>query len=174
VAGFQDLLDNVARVVGGTAPDITNRPRWFSGDQQGDSSGLQVLYGPSFKGCYSAPVEAPQDYPIGIVIPGPFEVGGPSNRDVLWQGEEYNVDTLQLLIAISKVDLETDFYDMAQYRDLVPAAFASHLSAFSTSSVLQIMCSGGRPRQLTWAGTRYNGLEFDIRAIRMISQTYTN
>lgn len=173
MAGFQDLLDNVAKVVGGTAPDPINRPRFFSGDQSGDATGLVALYGPSFKGCYSAPIEAPQDYPIGIVIPGPFEVGGPSNRDVLWQGEEYNVDTLQLLIAISKVDLETDFYDMAQYRDLVPAIFASHLQAFSTSNVLQIMCAAGRPRQLTWAGNRYDGMEFDIRAIRMIPQTYT-
>lgn len=173
MAGFQDALDNIAKVVGGSQPDAANRPRWFSGDQVGDSTGLQVLYGPSFKGCYSAPVEAPQDYPIGIVMPGSFEVGGPQNRDVLWQGDEYNLDTVQLIIALSKVDLETDFYDMVQYRDLVPTAFASHLTAFSTASGLQIWSSGGRPRQITWAGTRYNAIEFDIKVIRWINRTYS-
>lgn len=174
MAGFQDLLDNVARVVGGTQPDATNRPRWFSGDQAGDSSGILALYGPSFKGCYSAPVEAPQDYPVAIVLPGKFEVGGPLNRDTFWQGEELNVDELRLLVAISKVDLETDFTNLEQYRDLVPAAFAGHMTAFSTNNALQIMVSGGQTRQINWAGQKYDGWEFTIRAIRMIPQTYTS
>jgi hypothetical protein len=175
LADFQTtVLDNLAKVIGGSQPDAANRPRWFSGDQVGDSTGL--LPGgsyPTFKGCYSAPVEAPQDFPVGIVLPGPFEVGGPQYRDVFYQGEEYNVDNVRLLIAITRIDLETDFGNLMPYRDLVPAAFAAKMTAFSIPSVLQAMVTSGKPAPINWAGVQYNGWDFTIRVIRMISQTYT-
>ena len=58
-ADFQvDVLDKVAQVIGGSQPDPFNRPRWFSGKDTGDGTGLIVPrvtppY-PDFKGCYSA------------------------------------------------------------------------------------------------------------------------
>lgn len=170
---FQTVLDHVAQVAGGNQPDVTNKPRWFSGRDVGDGTGLVPgdTY-PVFTGCFSAPVEALEDFPVGLVLPGPFEVGGPQNRDGYYQGAEYNVDDVRLLILFGRVDLETDYGNAAPYRDLVPAAFAAHMTAYTTDSALQTMVRGGKPVTLKWGDVAYDGFEFTIRVIRMISRIY--
>jgi hypothetical protein len=170
---FQTVLDHVAQVIGGSQPDAANRPRWFSGRDVGDSTGL-VPGGsyPVFTGCYSAPPEAIEDVPVALVLPGNFEVGGPQNRDVYYQGEEYNVDDLRVLIFVYRIDSETDIANLMPYRDLMPAAFAAKMSAFSTASILQAMVRGGKPANITYAGISYSGWEFTVRVIRMVSRTY--
>lgn len=177
MADFQTVLDHVAQVIGGSQPDAANRPRWFSGRDVGDSTGL--LPGgsyPVFTGCYSAPPETFEDVPVGLVLPGPFEVGGPQNRDVYYQGEEYNVDDLRAWILVQRIDSETDVANLMPYRDLMPAAFAAKMTNFSTASILQGMVRGGKPINVEYpanSGVRYAGLEFTIRVIRMVSRTYT-
>ena len=173
MADFQTgVLDNIAKVVGGSQPDATNRPRWFSGDQVGDGSGLQAVFGPSFKGCYSAPPESIPDVPVGVVVPGAFQVRGPEQGDTYVTGFEYNIDDLRLFILLGRVDAETDYANMAQYRDLVPAAFAGHISAFSTANIIQAMVRDGKPVTTNWAGVEYSGIEFTIRVIRAITRVY--
>jgi hypothetical protein len=168
-----DVLDRIAKIIGGSQPDATNRPRWFSGDQVGDATGIQPGT-PSFKGCYSAPPEAFDDYPVGVVLPGPFSVGGPQNQDVYYQGKEYNVDDLRLLIVFGRVDAETDVANLAPYRDLVPTAFAAKFaSGDTTGTELQAMVRSGKPVTTTWGGVPYVGLEFTVRVIRMLNRTYT-
>jgi hypothetical protein len=183
MADFLTLVDNVARVIGGTAPDATNRPRFFSGDQAGDSTGLAPGAGyPTFKGCYSVPPDFIPDVPCGIILVGPFENVGPKSPDVYTQGVEHAIDNLRLIILISRQDAETTFANLAPYRDLVPAAFAAKMTAFSTANVLQIMCRAGKPGTFflggapppQGSGIAFDGLEFQIRVIRSISRTYVS
>ena len=173
MSNFQaDVLDRIAAVIGGSQPDATNRPRWFSGDQVGDATGLQVPFGPAFKGCYSAPVEAFSDYPVGLVLPGPFTIG--EKQDIYYQGKEYNVDDLRLLVLFGRVDAETDTSNLAPYRDLVPAAFAAKFaSGDTTGTELQAMVRAGKPVVFAWGGVPYVAFEFTVRFIRMLNRTYT-
>lgn len=178
MADFQTLLDNVAKVIGGTQPDAASRPRWFSGRDVGDSTGIQlgsnsqgVAY-PVLTGCYSAPPEAIGDVPVGIVLAGPFEVSGGARRDVYTQGVEMNTDDLRLIILINRVDTETTFTNLAPFRDLIPAALAAKMTAFSSVNVLQAMVRGGKPVTTTWGSQAFDGFEFTIRVIRLVSRTY--
>lgn len=180
MADFQTVLDNIAFVVGGTAPDATNRPRWFSGRDSADGTGLQpgtnsqgVAY-PVFTGCYSAPPDAIQDFPVGIVLPGPFEIRGGHGTDNYWQGSELNTDDLSLWIVVGRQDAETTFTDLNPYRDLVPAAFAAKMTANSTASILQAMVRSGKPRSLKFGDQiTYDCIEFVVRVSRLIPRTYT-
>lgn len=172
-ASFQDVADAVAKVVGGNAPDAVNRPRWFSGLENGDTSGLQVAYGPAFVGCYSAPPESLSDFPVGVVMVGPFEITSAQGGDVYIQGEEINRDDLRLLILLGRGESESTMTNLNQFRDLVPAAFAAHMGIFATANVLQAFPKGGRPVVYNdWGGNRYVGIQFDIRVIRIISRSY--
>ena len=172
------VLDPIAQVIGGTAPDPTNRPRWFSGLQSADGTGI-VPGGsyPTFKGCHSAPPEYIEDYPIGVLLRGAFKVGGPARPEVYVECSEENIDELRLWILLNRVDLETTYGDMAPYRDLVPAQMASHMTAFS--NVTTAMVSGGKPITVTWGQTEdgtpieFNAFEFTIRCFRMVVRTYT-
>lgn len=171
------VLDPIAQVIGGTAPD-SNRPRWFSGLQSGDGTGI-VPGGsyPTFKGCHSAPPEYIEDYPVGILLPGAFKVGGPARPEVYVQGSEENIDELRLWILLNRVDLETTYGNMAPYRDLVPAQMAGHITAFG--NVTTAMVSGGKPITVTWGQDddgnpiEFNAFEFIIRCFRMVVRTYT-
>jgi len=178
MADFQTVMDHVAQVVGGNQPDATNKPRWFSGDSMnngaGDGSGLQPGAGyPTFKGCYSAPPEAIEDVPIGLVLPGAFKVEGAGPANVFVQGGELNTDDLRVLIFIARSDAETTVTNLMPYRDLVPAAFAAKMSAFSTVNATQVMVVSGKPAQITWGSTQYDGWEFIVRVIRMVPRSYT-
>lgn len=181
MADFLTLVDHVAQVVGGTNVGA-NQPRFFSGDQMGDSTGLQPGTGyPTFKGCYSVPPDFIPDVPCGIVLVGPFQNVGPRSGDVYTQGVEHAIDDLRLIILISRQDAETTFTNLAPYRDLVPAAFGAKMTAFATANALQIMAKGGKPATFVLGGAlppqgtgiAFDGLEFTVRAIRSISRTYT-
>lgn len=172
------VLDNIALTVGGTQPDATGRPRWFSGDQVGDATGLQPGAGyPTFKGCYSAPPEAIEDYPVGIVLMGPFEIRGGDGREGYMQGVEANYDDVSLWIVMGRQDSETTFTDLNPYRDLVPAIFAAHMTANGIPNVIQAMVRSGKPRSLTFgkgdSAITYDCIEFVIRVHRMIPRVYT-
>lgn len=173
MADYLTLLDSIAQVVGGTKPDPIQRPRFFSGDQVADGTGLQPGAGyPTFKGCYSVPEDTIPELPMGIVLPGPFEISGGKSRDVYTQGVEMNTDDLRLLILLARQDAETTYQNLLPYRDIVPAAFAAKMTAFSSANVLQVMVRGGKPVTLNWAGVAYDGVEFTLRCIRLIPRTY--
>ena len=175
------VLDPIAQVIGGSAPDATNRPRWFSGLQSLDGTGIVVPVVsppyPTFKGCHSAPPEYIEDYPVGILLPGAFKVGGPARPEVYVQGSEENIDELRLWILLNRVDLETTYGNMAPYRDLVPTQMAAHMTAFG--NVTTAMVSGGKPITVTWGTTdtgdpiEFNAFEFTIRCFRMVVRSYT-
>ena len=174
------VLDPVAQVVGGTAPDPQARPRWFSGKQVGDSSGIVVPASdgtsnwqyPDFKGCHSAPPEFIEDYPVGIVLPGSFTIEGGNKTAVFTSGSELNTDDLRLLIILARVDTETTYSNMLPYRDLVPAQFAAHMTAFG--NVLQAFPIAGKPVTITWANSEFDALEFTIRVLRMVNRSYVS
>ena len=175
MADFQtSVLDPIAQVIGGSQPDTANRPRWFSGKDVGDKTGLIVplttpAY-PDFKGCYSAPPDMIQDYPIGILLPGPFKIEGGDKANVFTFGSEMNIDDLRLLILLSRVDLETTFSNMTPYRDLVPTALATHMTAFG--NVLQAMVVNGKPVSITWGKAEFDAIEFTVRVLRMVNRAY--
>jgi hypothetical protein len=174
LSDFQSVMDAIAQVVGGTQPDATNRPRWFSGRDSGDGTGL--LPGgtyPVFTGCYSAPPDAIEDYPVGVVLPGPFQIRGADGRENYWQGSELNVDDLSVWIIVARQDSQTTFGNLMPYRDLMPAAFAAKMTAFSTVNILQAMVVSGRPKALKWGDITYDAIEFVVRVSRMIPRTYT-
>ena len=164
MADFQTILDQVARVVGGTAPDSTNRPRWFSGAQTGDSTGVAGI-----KGCYSAPPETIQDVPTGLVMPLSFIVP----NSILTQGEEYNEDLIRLVLFVARNDPQTQWATLAPYRDTVAAAFRSHLQLFASLNVLDASLVNGKSGILDWGGTPYLVWDMTIRVRRMFTPTYT-
>src|SRR5438093_7033151 len=138
MANTQDLLDLIASKVGGTRPDATGNPHLYSGYLTGDATGLAGLHG-----CYSVPPETIQEPPLGIVMPGSFSVNSDRAKDLLMQGEEYNVDDLTLMLLIRRNDAKTQFAVLNPFRDSVPAIFraATQLGnprLISGPSILQV------------------------------------
>jgi hypothetical protein len=174
MADFQTVLNALAQVIGGTAPDLINHPTWYSGDQVQDGTGLQPGAGyPTFKGCYATPPDSLPDVPIGVFTIGPFTNEGPQARDTYFQGVEHAVDDLRLLILINRQDAQTTLPNLMPYRDLVPAAFASHMRAFATQYAVQVMARGGKPVSVTIGSVVFDGIEFTVRVLRVINRIYT-
>jgi hypothetical protein len=173
VAGFQDLMDACAKVVGGNQPEPGTNPHFYSGyNNQQDGTGIAGLHG-----CYSVPPETIQEPPLGVILPGSFTVNSEKQRDLLVQGEEYNVDNLKLFIFVRNTDSKTEFANLTPFRDSVPAAFraATQLgnpNLIAGQSLLQVWCADGRPGVFTWGGTTLIGWEFTLRVLRMIFATY--
>lgn len=173
MANTQDLLDLIASKLGGTQPDATHNPHFYSGYIVGDSTGLSGLHG-----AYSVAPETVQEPPFAIVLPGAFSVNPDRAKDLLMQGEEYNIDDLKLLLLIRRNDAKTQYAVLNPFRDSVPAVFrgATQLgnpSLIAGQSILQVWVASGRPGVFEWGGTTMIGWEFTLRVARMMAVTYT-
>jgi hypothetical protein len=172
---FQDLRDAAARVVGGSAPDLVNRPRWFSGQDAGDGTGVAGMIG-----CYSAAQanldvagSSPVGGAIGMVLNGPGNLHYPASTDSLGPSQEYSFDNLRLLVLISRQDPEIEDALIGPFRDLVPAAFRAHTTLFNTVNVNQAAPSAWRPIALTYGNGKFIGWDFTIRVFRTTTVTYS-
>jgi hypothetical protein len=174
MAGFQDLLDAMAKVVGGTQSDSTTNPHFYSGYKSQDGTGIAGIHG-----CYSVPPEVIGDPPIGVIVPGKFTVNSDRTRDLLTMGEEYNVDDLKLFLFVRNNDSKTQYANLNPFRDSVPAAFRAatqlgNAGLIAGQQILQVWCSDGRAGVFTWAGTSLIGWEFNLRVIRTLMVTYSS
>ncbi len=174
MATFQDLLDQIALKIGGTQPDVTGNPHFYSGYVKGDATGISGIHG-----CYSVPPETVQEPPLGILLPGSFQVNPDRPRDLLIQGEEYQIDDVHLLLLVRRNDAKTQYANLNPFRDSVPAALraATQLgnpSLISGQSLLQVWPSSGRAGVFRWANTQLIGWDFTIRIARMIQATYVS
>lgn len=152
-------------MVGGTAPDPTNNPHWFSGSTAGDGTGVAGI-----AGCYSVPPETLPDPPIGVLTPERFHAMGPE-RDILIQGEEFNEDHIRISLLLWRNDLPTQYANLINYRDSVPAVFRSHMQLGGTVN-LDAFITEGRTGLVTWGGTEYIGWEFQLRIRRLLQPSY--
>lgn len=171
---MQTIRDAMARVVGGTAPDPSNRPRWFSGSEVGDGTGVTNMVG-----CYSAAQAqisvAASGAPggaVGVVLNGPGNLHYPGGEDSLGPSQEYSFDNLRLMILIPRADPETEDAMVTPFRDSIPAAFRAHTTLFNTSNVNQAAPSNWRPVALTWGDGHFVGWDFTIRVFRTTTVTY--
>jgi hypothetical protein len=172
-ADFQTLLDAIAKIVGGSQSDAGTNPHFYSGYKSQDGTGIANLHG-----CYSVPPEVIGEPPIAVILPGAFSVNADKPRDLLVQGEEYNIDNLKLFVFVRNNDSKTQFANLNPFRDSVPAVFRGALqlgnpSLITGQTILQIWCSDGRPGVFTYAATSLIGWEFNLRVTRMIFATYT-
>jgi len=162
MADFQtDVLDHLARVVGGTV--TTYDAAFFSGDKVGDATGVSGL-----KGCYSkAPRALAVSTPVAIVMPGPFSaelMGG--------QGKEFNEDEVKILVLVAPYDNKSQMGVLTPYRDSVPAAFRAHMQAYSIPDGLDAWIVSGRAGVHEYAGTDYLAWEFTCRVRRLLNVIY--
>lgn len=171
MAGFHDVLANIALIVGGTQPDATNKPYFYSGVQTGDSTGISGI-----KGCYLGPPESIDcDVPFAVVLLGTGTDGsdfrGGSN---LYQGELFKQDYIKLQICVGRTQPQYQFDTLIGYRDTVPTTFAGKMTINSTANVLDVFPQDYRFAEVMWAGTPYMCLEFRLRVRRDVTgQTYT-
>lgn len=162
MADFQsDVLDHLARVVGGTVSSTI--AHFYSGAQAADGTGVTGL-----KGCWSQSPNTITQTPIGIVLPGPFTdslLGG--------QGKEEADDQVKLLILVAKYDPKSQFGVLTPYRDSVSAAFRSHMQGFAIPDVIDCFVTAGTPGIHSWGNIEYLAWDFTIRVRRLLSVTYT-
>lgn len=162
---LQAILDQVATIVGGTAPNPTGNPGWFSGYDTGDGSGIQST--PTFRGCYSyAPDTIASGFPCAVVFPGPF------TATLIAQGEEPNEDILPLFLFLARSDMRRQTPNLTPFRDLVPAVFRSHMQ-LNKQINLDAFVVSGRPGHFDFAGSMYVGWEFQVRVRTMVQPIYT-
>lgn len=174
MATYQDIRDAVARVIGGTAPDPANRPRWFSGYEVGDSTGVSGMIG-----CYSAAQAqlsaaggGPVGGALGVVLNGTGNLDYPGSEDSLGPSQMYEFDNLRLLVLIPRADPETEDALVTPFRDTIPAALRSHTTLFASANVSQAAASSWRPIALTWGDGHFIGWDFSIRVFRVTNVTY--
>ena|SRR5215472_6447638 len=175
MAGSQDVRDGIARVVGGTAPDLANRPRWFSGNQTGDSTGVTSMIG-----CWSAAQgdilqtggESVVGGAIGLVLLGPGNVHWPAGTDTPPPSQRYTFDNFRLLILIGRADPETEDAILAPFRDSVTLAFDTHMTLFSTANVIQSPITAWRSVTYRSGGKQLIGWEMTVRVMRVMNVTY--
>lgn len=175
MAGYQDIRDALARVVGGTAPDPANRPRWFSGSEVGDGTGVANMIG-----CYSA-AQAQLSVAgggavggaVGMVLNGPGNLHYPASQDSLGPSQEYSFDNLRLLILIPRADPETEDALVTPFRDSIPAGLRAHTTLFNTPNVNQAAPNNWRPIALTLGDGQFIGWDFTIRVFRTTNVTYS-
>jgi hypothetical protein len=169
VAGLTDYFDSIARVVGGSAPDVANRPRWFSGVDSADGTGITGL-----NGCYSGPQQQFLNPPVGVVMSVRNGLDNPL-RDVLTQGNEFRAATFTLYILDTIDDQETQFGIISAFPDLVYSAFAGHVGLFGLANAYQSsVIEDDGPKKFIWNSKEFIAWEFKIRVLRdFYGRTYT-
>jgi hypothetical protein len=173
VADYQTLLDNVALLLGGTAPDPVNEAHFFSGAQVGDGTELGHGTANPLKGCWSVPPSTIEDSPYALVMPESFTISGPGQADVFVAGEEWNVDVIRIQFFLSLYDHRTTWGLMNPYRDLIPAVFRNHMMLNATANVITAMVRSGRSVTLEYAATQFVGWEVQLHVQRVIQPIYT-
>jgi len=163
VAGFQDVADNIAYVIGGTV-DPNNARRFSGNDFGGVWTGVAGI-----KYAYSAYPDTIQDLPMAIVLPRVFSV----TREPLTQGQEDNLDDFRALVLCSRQSPVDIWPTLIGFRDSVPTAFRSHMQLFGTANVLQAYVKSGRVGAIRWAGDDYLGVDFVVRVLRVLGVSYT-
>lgn len=154
-----DVLDHIARVVGGTVSQ--SDPHFFSGSLAVDGSGVAGL-----NGCYSIPPASIEVPPVGIVLLSPFKA------ELMDQGEEDNTDEVRLVILVATADTEANIAELTPFRDLVPAAFRSHMRAFAMPNTGWCFVTGGDPGVHQWGGGEYFSWTFTLRVQRFMAVSY--
>jgi len=168
MASFQDVLDGVAKVIGGTAPS-TATPRWFSGQQTADSTGIMSPI--AINGCYSTvpPGSLSADPPYGFIVLDHFSV-----PQLLHQGGEMTEDFVRLVIIVPANDPETQVANLMGFRDAVPTALQGHMTAFAALNVMDVYPTTGKFGQYhTPGGAIFPSVEFMLRIRRYAAATYT-
>lgn len=172
MTGFQDVRDGIARVIGGTAPDPINRPRWFSGADTGDSSGVAGILG-----CYSTAQAnittaggGAVGSAVGMVLLGAGNVDFPASRDSLVPSQEYTWDNPRLLIMVPRQDPETEEALLAPFQDSVRTAFRAHMTLFS--NVDQAWANTWHLVAYKVGGSEFLAWEFTIRVMRVKNVSY--
>lgn len=164
MATYLDVLDSVAKVVGGTVSP--NNARFFSGSLAKDGTGVQAPAGDSeFRGCYSLPPDVVEATPVGILEPDRF------GAKLGVQGFEENTETLRLWVLVGRADAKNTLRLAVPYRDLVPAAFRAKLTAGrqatgDNTQIAYAFVTGGQMRQIEWAQTVYLGWDFSVEVLR--------
>ena len=165
MASYLDILDSIAKVIGGTAPDATNRPRWFSGVAAGDGTGIAGL-----NGCYSIPPDgAAQDPPIAVLIPDTGSYPG-----ILVQGGQERIDNVRLIVVVPRNSPETQIPTLMSIADAVPSAFQAHMTAYSAANVMSVYPVRWRLLAgYNWSGEEHLALEYLLEVRRYAAVTYT-
>lgn len=157
---YQAILDQVARVVGGSQPDPSGNIWWFSGKQTGDGTGIAGL-----EGCYSVPPDSIETVPVGVVIAHEFET-------THYMSHKADVDRVRLQILVRTNDTRTQIANLNPYRDSVPAAFEQHMQLNASANVWQVLVKSGKTGVFSWGAQNYLGWEFDLTIYRDASVTY--
>jgi hypothetical protein len=170
MSAYLDLLNAVARVVGGTQPDAAHatvpaalQPYWFSGKDTGDASGVAGL-----AGCSSLPPEVIQATPVGMVLPGPWH---PLDATPIG-GRKFTEDQIHVRVLVGHDDLTAQMARLVPFRDLVPPAFDGHMQLFNSAGVMTAWCADGDFMEVTWGGDVYVALVFIVHVQRALPVTY--
>lgn len=172
MADYQTLLDTVAQLIGGTAPDATGRPHYFSGAEVGDGTELGHGTALPLKGCWSTFPAVLEDSPYAIVMPDSATIQGPEKVDVFVTGEEWNVDVLRIQFFLALIDHVTVWPQIIIYRDLIPAVFRAHMQLNATPNVITAMPRSLRAAVLAYGHTEYVGWECMLHVQRVIQPVY--
>ena len=162
------ILDRVGLLIGGTQPDPTNKPHFFSGFQVGDQTGVAGI-----QGAYSIPPETLADAPCALLYPASFEAMGPAHAGQLMQGNEDNQDDITIWILLHRSDLPTQYALMVPFRDSIPALFRSHMQLNGLVNIDAFIVHGHTGRLLHEA-VEYIGWEFTLRVRQLYSVTYAD
>lgn len=174
---FQDVLNAVARVVGGTQPDDAHttavvdpedgfdyRPYWFSGADAGDGTGI-----PGVVGCYSLPVGKLDVTPVGMVLSATWKREGQFPT----QGQKFLSDELRVRVLTGHDNVTGDMAFLVNFRDLVEPAFDTHMELFGAAGVTAADAQSGEFLEIDLGGTTYLAAEVVVMVRRAVSVTYT-
>jgi hypothetical protein len=171
MSAYQDLLNAVAHVVGGTQPSAGQttapavlQPYWYSGRDSADGTGVAGLVG-----CSSLPPEIIQATPVGMVLPGPWH---PLEATPIG-GRKFVEDQIHVRVLVGHDDLTTQMARLVPVRDLVPPAFDGHMQLFNTPGVTTAWCADGDFMEVSWGGNVYVALVFIVHVQRVLTTTYT-
>lgn len=145
-------------MIGGTAFTANGATNFYSGYENGDSTGVTGL-----KGCYSAPPEGTIDLPGAIILPE-------SGSAILnTQGLEDMVDEVRLLVLVANVTPEAEYPNLLPFRDNIPVQLRKFMTLNQTASVSSAFMNGYKAGTVTWAGDTFYGLDCKIRIQRYLT-----
>jgi hypothetical protein len=160
-----DVMSHLAHVIGGTVS--ATDPTFFSGALanagNGDGSGVAGLLG-----CYSDAPAGIEALPVGILLPPSFKA------DLMSQGEEENFDDVTLVVLVAPADTESAINELMPFRDLVPAAFRSHMRAYAMPNTGWCYVSAGESGIHNWGGIDYYAWKFTLSVHRDMAVNYVD
>lgn len=167
---YQDVLNAVARVVGGSQPQegqssVTDdrQPYWFSGADSGDGSGISGVVG-----CFSLPVGTLDSTPVGMVLPASWRREGQFPH----QGSKFLSDEIRVRVLTGHDDVTGAMAFLSNFRDLVESAFDSHMELFGAAGVTAADAQSGEFLEVDLGGTTYLAVEVVVMVRRAVATTY--